>query len=342
MIETVKSKYSSWLEEKDTDGKPKKICKFCCRCCTRKKFVYGTAIFLVVLFFLYITCPIWPVPFADYEQSRKSDAIIMYCERTIADADAYSASWSAYAEFTQSASAGVLAMFSFVQHDDATRALQLFFFTGADGWLGMTEGTPPTYVGTSETDFCQVLGGWNDALAAKYGGDATVHYAFEKKFGGFIRDPSTEPGKNAYSMDGPLMILMSKRMLKPGEKVFKAYGPAFTHLADIMYTAAPGVIASIEVPDGRDPEAIWVCRMFNDYPLGFLAHLYGSPLITPTVLMTVMPYWASPIFPIANSFSNGWMMNAAIAGFPGNAVYGQYHYEDGVLGPMPDLKKAIA
>ena len=81
-------------------------------------------------------------------------------------------------------------------------------------------------------------------------------------------------------------------------------------------------------------------RIFSSYNNGFLRHLYGNPLIAPTLALTLVPLWASPIFDVANSFSTAGDIQGAVAGFPGNAVYNQYHYDEGLLGPMPALSKA--
>lgn len=119
-------------------------------------------------------------------------------------------------------------------------------------------------------------------------------------------------------------------------------GPAFQHVTDMIYPVAPGCIAAYDFPaqePGESGDFEWSLRIFSSYPNGFLRHIYGNPLIAPTLALTLVPLWASPIFEVANSFSTGPDMAGAVAGFPGNAVYTQYHYDQGLLGPLPDLAK---
>ena len=47
----------------------------------------------------------------------------------------------------------------------------------------------------------------------------------------------------------------------------------------------------------------------------------------------------NPVFPYAVSFSGEGDMNLAILGFPGNAVYSQYYWNDGLIGSMPEFSK---
>jgi len=229
-----------------------------------------------------------------------------------------------------------------MSQDDPTKALQFFMYDDMAGFASQPKDKPELsdalwaeYAGTSETDFCQVWGGWTEQLQAVVATLPGVKYYFIKGKG-FIRSAGSE----GYKFDGPIMVMVSKRENRPGS--MEKIGKAFQHVTDMIYPVAPGCIAAYDGPADpaeNAPDFAWSLRIFSDYNKGFLLHLYGNLLIAPTLALTIVPHWASPVFPVSNSFSNGWMMNAAVAGFPGNAVYTQYHYEEGLLGLLPDLAK---
>eukprot|EP00729_Bicosta_minor_P026977 gene26977-7673_t len=305
-----------------------KCCSF--SCCGKALVV---AVALLTAF--YFSIPYLPIPNADLAASSSAEPIVIYCERTVKDAAKYAAAWSEYAEGVQANRPGVRAMFSFMSKDDATKALQFSFFDGPQDIPG--DPNADLYAGTTadgKADVCIVYGGWTDDLKVAMSAVPGVHYAFEEKLGGFIRNPDAE----GFAMEGPIMVFISKRVVKPGMRD-EVYSKVFQRITDIMYPVAPGLIAAFEIKAEDDPDMVWSLRIFSDYRKGFLAHIYGSVFLAPTIALTMVPLWGGTpgVFPTANSFSTQADITGAIAGFPANAVYDQYTYPP--IGPMPDFKK---
>jgi len=314
--------------------------KGCCSCCSFK--CCGITALCIVAFVLVAphVLPYAPIPGYDPVGSSTSDSIAIYCERTVKDAAKYKEVFGAYAEYTQAQASGVRAIFSFMSTETDNKALQFFFFDGVEGFDSQPTDKPELsaalwdeYAGTPETDFCIVYGGWTEELKASATQLPGVRYEFEEKVGGFMRMPPAA----AFEYESSPIILVSKRGLKPG--VREDYKPVFQHVADMMYPCAPALVAVMEIKTGDDPDMTWSLRIFSNYKDGFFAHVYCNPLTAPTLALTALPLWGSPIFPVSNSFSTGPDMTAAIAGFPGNAVFTQYHFEDNIIGPVPDFSK---
>ena len=234
---------------------------------------------------------------------------------------------------------GVRAMFSFMEKEEHVsrgeekKALQFGFFDGPSD-VPVGNFGDAMYAGTAETDKCIVYGGWTEELKAKATAVPNVHYSFQEKLGGFIRGPG-----ESYLMDGPIMVFISKRVVKTGMRD-DVYQKVFQRVSDMMFPVAPGLIAAFEIKAEDDPDHVWSLRIFNDYYKGFLAHIYGTVVLPPTIALTMVPLWGGTpgVFPTANSFSTQGDISGAVAGFPGNAVYNQYTYPD-IIGPMPDFKK---
>ena len=83
-------------------------------CCSKKCCLITLGVVVVVLVLGYFNIQYVPIPFADLEGSSSAEPIVIYCERTVKDADKYMAVWTPFATHTQEGGAGVRAVFSFM------------------------------------------------------------------------------------------------------------------------------------------------------------------------------------------------------------------------------------
>ena len=59
------------------------------------------------------------------------------------------------------------------------------------------------------------------------------------------------------------------------------------------------------------------------------------------MVFNVIPEWSPGLFPIGFSFSTKEDIERAIASNAGNKAYKQYHWDEGMLGPVPDFGKGF-
>lgn len=336
----AKSKDPKYCPEKCPKKCPEKCPKWCpykdpCTWFCWITVLAGAFVAFLVLSSIFPYLPVWRYN----PLSSSAVPIVIYCERAVTDVDAYKSAFGAFATSTQSSGKGVLMFFSYMSMKVDGKALQLSMFTDADAYLAQpfsSADVDATYDASGE-NFCQVYGGWNDAVKAAQSAVTTSHFGTGA---GFIRSAG-EVGYGYEHADTPL-IMISKRGFQKGKGA--GTSPIFQHITDMIYPVAPGCIAAFDFPslDG-DEDYSWSLRIFSSYTRGFLLHIYGNILTAPTLALTLVPRWASPIFPVGNSFSTGGDIAGAIAGFPGNAVYTQYTFDgmaDALIGPAPALSKA--
>ena len=101
-----------------------------------------------------------------------------------------------------------------------------------------------------------------------------------------------------------------------------------------MYDAAPAALGICGCTDVEDPDAEWALRIFNDYDDGFKKHFPVPSFIMFRMVFNVIPEWVPGLFPIGFSFSSKAAIDMACRSNGGNKAYKQYHWDDGLIGPL--------
>jgi hypothetical protein len=248
--------------------------------------------------------------------SASAKPLVIFASRTVKDVAAYTTAFSKYGQDAMKG-AGVRACFSFVDREKENTVLQLMWIDSADDFPTVPADVLACYAGSPETDYCQVWGGWDDALKAKMEVDSACKFTFCKGMKGYIKSPAgNEKGFNTGFQP---MIWIAKKKIKPGQmekckKHFQAgtdmmYGVAPVRCAWARWctlrltmrdalqiagdrreghvppprTQAALGIAEYQPDDGSD--FVWALRVFNDYNSGFkaprLVHSVPWPLACP-------------------------------------------------------------
>ena len=87
--------------------------------------------------------------------------------------------------------------------------------------------------------------------------------------------------------------------------------------------------------------AIQALRVFNDYEAAFKAHFPVPSWILFRMVFNVIPTWVAGPFPVGFSFSPKEWIEKAVESNAGNKNYKAFHFESGLLGPLPDFGKGF-
>jgi len=232
--------------------------------------------------------------------------------------------------------AGVRACFSFVEREKANTVLQLMWIDSAADFPTVPDDVLACYAGSPATDYCQIWGGWDDALKTKLEADTACKFAFVRDVKGYLKSPTPANAKGFTTGFQP-MIWVAKKTIKPGQ--MKKCAHNFQAGTDMMYDAAPAALSVAEYPEADGTEFMWALRVFNDYNSGFKAHFPVPSCILLRMVWNVIPTWGK--VPIAYGFSTQESIDAAINSNPGNKQYKQYIYDSGIIGPKPDFGKGF-
>ena len=135
------------------------------------------------------------------------------------------------------------------------------------------------------------------------------------------------------------MIWISKRKVKPGR--MDVCSQNFQYGTDGMYYNAPAALGICEYTTDENPDQLWSLRVFADFNQGFKKHFPVPSWILFRMVFNVIPEWVPGPFPVGYSFSPKEWIDKAVESNAGNQNYKAFHYESGLLGPMPDFGKGL-
>ena len=231
--------------------------------------------------------------------SNSCKPVVIFRSMPVKSVAAYKTAWTMYAEKAQKDGPGVRAIFSFMDREKETTALQFMWLDSPADYPAPPKAVADCYDGSAGTGYCQVWGGWDEKLKAKLSALPGVQCGFVKQMRGFIKDPLTAfPGKAGFKAGVTPMIWISKRNVKPGR--MPSCGKHFQLGTDLMFRNAPAALGICEYTSSENPDALWSLRVFNDFAGGFKAHFPVPSFILFRMVWNVIPEWgeerASRIF----------------------------------------------
>jgi hypothetical protein len=273
------------------------------------------------------------------EENKPSNSykpVVVFSSRTVEDVSMYETAFATYATEAQSEGSGIRACFSFVDKDKENTVLQFAWYDSPADYTPQPKSLTSMYKGTTESDYCAIFGGWDDALKTSISAMGECQYSFADSPKGYLKEAIADHAKDFNTGSKP-MIWISKRKIKAG--AMEKTANSFQKGVDSMYYNAPAAlgIMEFEIPDEEDH--VWSLRVFNDFDLGFKRHFPVPSLIMFRMIFNVVPNWEA--FPIGLSFSAAADIEGAIEANPGNKAYVQYHMEKNLIGPEPDFGKGF-
>jgi len=279
-------------------------------------------------------------------------AIVVLTYRPIKDVAKYKAAFAPYATKVQSETAGVRAMFSFIDKSRESTAIQVAWYDTPEVLAGIAKDAAVEACYTSNDKAFGAVYGVRSEVVKKALAETGVAYEYGSLPRGFMKN-APHPGFSSKTYPGPPMIWMSKRYVQPGRNPHIA--KAFAKVGDLQYYTAPAFLSGFEyTADDTDirgennlsgPDMLWSLRFFNDYEMGHVAHFPKSLIswVPTRVLFTMIPELKGGLgaeYPVGLSFSTKEDIEKAIAYNAGNKAYDQHYWED-VIGPLPDMGKGM-
>ena len=268
--------------------------------------------------------------------SNSYTPIVVFCSRTV-KVTKYKIEWIKYATAAQAKNKGVRACFSFLDTDNAApeqcTALQVWWLDSAADFVAQPSSLLSQYCGSPATDYCVVWGGWDEALKKKMMHQGCKN-SFVAKQRGFLKDPFS-----GFKTGSAPMIWISKRNVKPGK--MEECAKNFQYGTDGMYYNAPSALGIIEYTTEDNPDQLWSLRVFADFNQGFKKHFPVPSWILFRMVFNVIPTWVAGPFPVGFSFSPKEWIEKAVESNAGNKNYKSFHFESGLLGPLPDFGKGF-
>jgi len=270
--------------------------------------------------------------------------VLVLTLRPVKNADDYKKAFDKYAKNVQASTAGIRAMFSFMDKNPAREgfAIQVAWYDTPEVLAALPKDSSVESCYTANDKAIGAVFGVRSDVTKAALATSGVAYEYGSLPRGWMKS-APHKGFDSSLYPGPPMIWFSKRWVQPGRNPNIA--KAFAKVGDLQYYAAPAFLAAFEYSADDNPDLLWSSRFFNDYEMGHVAH-FPKTLISwiPTrVLFTMIPELKGGLgaeYPVGLSFSTKEDIDKAIAYNVGNKAYDQYYWED-VIGPLPDMGKGM-